>query len=236
MALHRVLVHRLAGEAVHLGDVLGRLRHADDRRRIEDVVREGHGEVFVVVQRHVALSLGLLQELFVELGDAVPLAATAPGQRAAHALDAQGDAALGRADHDRLRDAVQRLHAGAALAVGVERADLGGQPRQMGDDLRADADQLLHAQHVAQPDVLDHLRLHLRVALQQRPQHRRAGVIQSRRDQRASPAPREGRANAIHQDYAFEFHANLPTNLASRVRTVQSERLRCQATGYTKLR
>ena len=103
-----------------------------------------------------------LHEVLVELRDArLRRAVAAAAERAAHALDAERDAALARADRDRLGDAVQRLHARAALAVGVERADLGRKAGEPRDVVGADAGSTRRRPDVAEADVLDHPRADL---------------------------------------------------------------------------
>ena len=211
LAVDSVLVQRLAAEVVHLCDVLRRLRHRHQRRRVQDVVRNVHGEVVVVVGRHVALLFSLLLALAVELGDARLFATAAAGQRTAHALDAEGDAAFSRAHHDRLGDAVQRLHARAALAIRVERADLRGQPGHARDDVGADTGQLRNAQDVAHADVVDHARLHFRVALHHGPQDLSAGFIHSRRHHHAAAAAGERGAGGVDQHYVLQLHVVLLT-------------------------
>jgi len=70
-----------------------------------------------------------------------------------------------RESGDRLRDAMQRLHAGAALAVRVERADPRRQAAEPRDMVRADEGQLAGAHDIAEADVLDQHRLDLGVGL-----------------------------------------------------------------------
>ena len=135
-----------------------------------------------------------------------PFAAAA--ERASHALDAEGDAAVAGADGDRLRDAVQRLHAGAALAVRVEGADLGREAGEARDVVRADEDQLAGAHDVAEADVLDEPGADLGVALHQGAYDGGGRFIEAGGDELAAAAASEGGAGAIDEDYVLLLHVS----------------------------
>ncbi len=167
VAVDGELIELFAGQAIDLGRILCGLDHREDRRIVEDFVLERHAEDGLMVGRHVALLGGHLEATLVEFGDAGGLAARSAAERAAHALDAEGDAAIGGADHDRLSDAVERLHARSALAVGVDCRDFGGQAGQVGDRIGADAGKFAGAADVAHGDILDHARRYLRDCAQE---------------------------------------------------------------------
>ncbi|MEZ4482394.1 MAG: hypothetical protein R3B97_14850 [Dehalococcoidia bacterium] len=114
-----------------------------------------------MILRHVPLGGVLGQSALVKLGDPVGFRTWAAAEASAHALDAHRHATLGRPNHDRLGDAMQGLHAGAALAVRIKRRDLGGEPGEARDRIATDAGQLRRAGDVAKADVLDHVVGHL---------------------------------------------------------------------------
>ncbi len=209
VALDRELVHLLAREVVHLGHVLGGLRHRRDRWGVQNEVREWDGEVVAVVRRHVALHVVRLRQALVELRDArLRPAVSAAAERAAHTLDSERDPALRGPDHDRLGDAVQRLHARAALTVRIERTDLQWQTGQPCHAVRANQDQFPGTAHVSEADVLDQPRVDLRVALHQAAHDLRARFVQTRGDEASPPAATERGADAIDQHDVIELHSD----------------------------
>ena len=166
-------------------------------------------EVLRVVLRHVALDVVHVVTGLIEGGDAVALAAAA-AELAPHALRAHGDADLRRADHDALGDAVQGLHAAAALPRHIEGANGLRQAGQPGHVVAPEAAELRDAAHVAQADLLDLHGVELRVALQERLQHLDADLVQAGCGEAAASTLRERRPHAVDQYYVLQIHSRSP--------------------------
>ena len=125
-----------------------------------------------MIRRRVTLRGRLLEALLVELGHPIAIAvATSRAELPPHPLDSHGDAGVNGAHHDLLGNSVQRFHAGAALAVGVEGADLLGETGEAGDVVRAKAAEFAGAHDVSQTDLFNAAWIHLGVARQERAQH-----------------------------------------------------------------
>ena len=198
------LVEFAARQAVALGHVLARLHHRLQRRRIEDGVREGHREVLAVIGRHVSLCRVQLEELRVEIRDARGLRGSASAETAPHSLDSQGDPAVACANGDRHDDAVEGLHARAALAVRVEGADLHWKPGEASDV--SQAHEFTLAADVSEPDILDHGVADLGVAIEERAQNLGAGIVEASGDELATAAACEGRADSVHENDIARLH------------------------------
>ena len=209
VAVDGELVQLFAREVVGFGHVLRGLHHRQDRVGVEDEVRDLLREVLRVVRRHVALDVVHVVTGLIEGGEAVALAAAA-AELAPHALRAHGDADLRRADHDALGDAVQGLHAAAALPRHVEGADGFRQAGQPGHVVAPEAAELRDAAHVAEADLLDLGGVELRVALQERLQHLDADLVQAGRGEAAASTLRERRAHAVDQYYVLQIHCRSP--------------------------
>ena len=161
MAWDGVLVQIGAGESVDLGHVLGRLKHGNLGRRVQDEIRERHRKILVMVRRHVPLGFGELHRgRFGDPGEGAFVARDGAG----HALGAQGDSAIRCSDHDGLGDPVQSLHAGTALPIRIEGGHFGRQSGHPGH--AAHVHELSIAQDVAQANIFDHMVFDLRVPLQ----------------------------------------------------------------------
>jgi hypothetical protein len=96
------------------------------------------------------------------------------------------------------------LHAGSALTIRDEVADLERQPREAPDG--PEQQELTLPTHVPEADVLDHPVGDLRLAIQKGPQHGRARLIQPRGQELPTPASGKRRSHAINQDYASKLH------------------------------
>ena len=147
----------------------------------------------------------------VELGDAGGFGAAAAAELSAHALDAEGDADVDGADHDFLGDAVEGLHGGAALSVGVEGADGFGEAGEADDVVGADAGEFGDAADAAHADVFDVFGGDLGVAAEQFLEDLDADVVEAGGGECAAAAAREGGADAVDDHYVLEFHWGFPS-------------------------
>ncbi len=205
MAFQGERIHLLARQVPRFRDVLRGLRHGGIGRRVQQIARELHGEVLVVVRVGALLLLGQGQHALVGAGDG-RLASLAGGNAPPHALHPHRDAGLAGAGHDLPRDHVQGLHAGAALPVHRDVRDLRRQVGQPRDRVGRHGRQLAAPQHVAGDHVLQLVRVHLRIALQQGAHHLARNLVHACRHETPLGATAERGAQAVHDDYVFQFH------------------------------
>ena len=202
VAFGRVRIEIAALEVIDLGYVLRSLRHGLDPRSGQDVVGKRHREVFAVIGSHRPLHVVQLGNAWVGRSDAILAESTA--DRAGHPLDSKSDPAIDLAGHDRQGDAVHGLHRRAALAVRGEGTHLERQSCQPFH--RTDVAELGAPGDVAEPYVLDHRIVHLRIAVEEGTQHHGAGVVETRRHEFPACSPCECGPDSIDQHDISQFH------------------------------
>ena len=102
---------------------------------------------------------------------------------------------------------MQRLHAGATLAVAVDCRDLVGKAGQVGDRVGPDTGEFAGAADIAEGNVLDQPGRNLRIAFEERPYYLGARFVETGGYKTTAAATAECRADTINDDCVLKFHA-----------------------------